>query len=58
MSFFFRLARILLGLLRHIVLLPRSLSVARRSRRRQKASHRFEIERLDRIRHPAKYLGK
>jgi len=39
-------------------LLPRSLSIATRLRRRQVAREEFETERLDRIRNPSKYLGK
>jgi len=39
-------------------LLPRSFLIATRLRRRQVARNEFEVERLDRIRNPSKYLGK
>jgi hypothetical protein len=38
--------------------LPQSIATALRLRRRQMVRNAFEIERLDRIRHPSKYLGK
>jgi len=39
-------------------LLPQSVLTAVKQKRRQIALHRFEAERLDRIRNPSKYLGK
>jgi hypothetical protein len=39
-------------------LLPRSLANAGKDRRRQIVLDELEAERLDRIRNPAKYLGK
>jgi GAF domain-containing protein len=44
--------------LKQALLLPRSLSIATRLRRRQVARNEFETERLDRIRNPSKYRGK
>lgn len=38
--------------------LPRSIALAREQRQRQVTQHQFEVERLDRIRNPSKYLGK
>jgi hypothetical protein len=38
--------------------LLRSISAVVKERRRQTARNEFEIERLDRIRNPSKYLGK
>lgn len=45
-------------LIKQAWLLPRSIATAVRLRRRQMASNASEVERLDRIRHPSKYLGK
>ena len=39
-------------------LLPQSIVTSLRLRRRQVALNALEVERLDRIRHPSKYLGK
>jgi len=38
--------------------LPRSLAIAVRQRRQKLVRNELEIERLDRIRNPSKYLGK
>jgi hypothetical protein len=38
--------------------LPQTFMNAVRQRRRQAARNELEIERLDRIRNPSKYLGK
>jgi hypothetical protein len=38
--------------------LPQTISTALQQKRRQNTRREFEIERLDRIRNPAKYLGK
>ena len=46
------------GLVRQAVLLPRSLSITAKLKRRQASRHEVEAERLDRIRNPWKYLGK
>jgi hypothetical protein len=39
-------------------LLPQTIALSLEQRRRQLARHEFEVERLDRIRNPSKYLGK
>ena len=46
------------GLFKKAWLLPQSVAVALKRRRRQFALKVLEAERLDRIRHPSKYLGK
>ncbi len=38
--------------------LPQSIAKAVHQRRRRAARNELEAERLDRIRHPSKYLGK
>jgi hypothetical protein len=38
--------------------LPRSAALAAQQKRRQTVLNELEAERLDRIRHPSKYLGK
>ncbi len=38
--------------------LPQSVADAVKQRRRRAVRNELEIERLDRIRHPSKYLGK
>jgi len=38
--------------------LPQSIAKAVQQRRRRAARNELEAERLDRIRHPSKYLGK
>ena len=43
---------------KQIWLLPQTVSLALRQRRRQFARQQFETERLDRIRNPSKYLGR
>jgi hypothetical protein len=50
--------RITVGLVRQTWLLPQSVAVALKRRRRQFALNVLEAERLDRIRNPSKYLGK
>ena len=39
-------------------LLPHSIAIAVRQKRRRSVLNGLEAERLDRIRHPSKYLGK
>ena len=39
-------------------LLPKTIADAVKQRRRQTALNELEVERLDRIRNPSKYLGK
>ncbi len=46
------------NLVKQARLLPQSVATAVKQKRRQIALHRFEAERLDRIRNPSKYLGK
>ena len=53
-----RIFQTTIGLFRQALLLPQSVAVALRRRRRQFALNALEAERLDRIRHPSKYLGK
>jgi hypothetical protein len=48
----------LVQLVKHIWFLPRSIADAARQKRQWLAKNKFEAERLDRIRHPEKYLGK
>ena len=46
------------GLFKQAWLLPRSVAGVLKQRRRQFALNLLEVERLDRIRNPSKYLGK
>jgi len=46
------------NLLKQVWLLPHTIMQAFEQRRRQVARNAFEVERLDRIRNPAKYAGK
>jgi hypothetical protein len=50
--------RTLVRLLTVLLRLPRSIALVLQQKRNRSAVDRFEAERLDRIRHPAKYLGK
>lgn len=45
-------------LLKALLRLPHSVAFVLQQRRNRSALNRLEAERLDRIRHPAKYLGK
>ena len=45
-------------LVKQVWLLPRSIANAVQQRRRRVARNEVEAERLDRIRHPSKYLGE
>ncbi|HZL43999.1 MAG TPA: hypothetical protein VFD66_12060 [Verrucomicrobiae bacterium] len=45
-------------LIKQAWLFPQSIATTLRLRRRQVALNALEVERLDRIRHPSKYLGK
>jgi hypothetical protein len=38
--------------------LPKTIAVALEQRKRQLTRRQFEVERLDRIRHPSKYAGR
>ena len=48
----------LFQLVKQIWFLPRSIVAGNQSRRRRAVRIELEAERLDRIRNPAKYLGK
>jgi hypothetical protein len=50
--------RAVLNLLKQAWLLPKTVPIALEQRRRQLARQEFEVERLDRIRNPAKYAGR
>jgi len=50
--------RTLLRLLAALLRLPHSIAFVLQQRRDRFTLNRLEAERLDRIRHPAKYLGK
>ena len=50
--------RTLVRLLTALTRLPRSIALVLEQRRHRSAVNMLEAERLDRIRHPAKYLGK
>jgi hypothetical protein len=45
-------------LVKQVFALPQSIRAAMKQRRRRMESDKFEDERLDRIRNPAKYRGK
>jgi hypothetical protein len=48
----------IIHLLKQAWLLPQSVAIAVKQRRRQNVLDGIEAERLDRIRNPSKYLGK
>jgi hypothetical protein len=48
----------IIQLLKQAWLLPQSIATGVRRWRRRAALNEMEAERLDRIRHPSKYLGK
>jgi len=48
----------MVGMFQQAWLFPRWVLLVLRQRRRQFALNALEAERLDRIRHPSKYLGK
>ena len=48
----------IVDLIKQVWRLPRSIAIALKQRRRQVIQDDLEEERLDRIRHPWKYLGK
>ena len=48
----------LVNLVKQACLLPEAALGAFRQRRHQAARRLFEVERLDRIRNPSKYLGR
>ena len=52
------IGRTIFNLLKQVWLLPKTVPIALQQRRRQLAQQQFEVERLDRIRNPAKYAGR
>ena len=48
----------IIQLIKQAWLLPQSVAIAVKQRRRQTVLNELEAERLDRIRNPWKYLGK
>jgi hypothetical protein len=48
----------IIQLVKQAWLLPQSVTMAVKQRRRQLVLNEIEVERLDRIRNPSKYLGK
>jgi len=48
----------IIQLVKEAWLLPQSVAIAVKQRRRQNVLDEVEAERLDRIRNPSKYLGK
>jgi hypothetical protein len=48
----------IIHLLKQAWLLPQSVAIAVKQRRRQIVLNELEAERLDRLRNPSKYLGK
>jgi hypothetical protein len=45
-------------LVKLVLWLPQTISLALKERRQQAVRNDLEVERLDRIRNPSKYLGK
>jgi hypothetical protein len=56
MELFKRICQTTAVLFKQAWLFPHSLALARRQKQRQVALDALETERLDRIRHPSKYL--
>jgi hypothetical protein len=52
------IGRTIFNLLKQVLLLPKNVQLALQQRRRQFAQQEFEVERLDRLRNPAKYAGR
>ncbi|MGO8674884.1 MAG: hypothetical protein ACLQVX_03305 [Limisphaerales bacterium] len=48
----------LINLVKQAWLLPQTVATTLEQRRRQLVRRQFEVERLDRIRNPSKYLGR
>ena len=48
----------IIQLIKQAWLLPQSVAIAAKQRRRRTVLNELEAERLDRIRNPSKYLGK
>jgi hypothetical protein len=58
MYIFELIGRMIFNLAKQAWLLPKTIPIALEQRRRQLAQQQFEVERLDRIRNPAKYAGR
>jgi hypothetical protein len=52
------ICRTMVRLLKALLRLPHSVAFVLQQRRKRSALNVLEAERLDRIRHPSKYLGK
>jgi hypothetical protein len=50
--------RTIIQMVKQACLLPKTIANAVKQRQRQTALNELEVERLDRIRNPSKYLGK
>jgi len=48
----------IIQLIKQVCLLPQTIANAVKQRRQQAVVNEHEVERLDRIRNPSKYLGK
>jgi hypothetical protein len=48
----------IIQLIKQVLLLPQTIANAAKQRRQQVVLNEHEVERLDRIRNPSKYLGK
>lgn len=48
---------LIIGLVRQVCLVPQAATLAIKERRQRQRRNELEIERLDRIRNPSKYLG-
>jgi hypothetical protein len=46
------------GLAKQVWLFPQSIATALKQKRQRISVNEFEAERLDRLRHPSKYLGR
>ena len=58
MNFFKMIGLTLMGLAKQAWLFPQSLALALNQKRQRVTVNEVEAERLDRLRHPSKYLGK
>lgn len=52
------ICRTIIQLVKQACLLPQTIANAVKQRRQQVVLNELEVERLDRIRNPSKYLGK
>ncbi len=48
----------IIHLVKQVLLFPQTLALAHKQRRRRTEISEDEVERLDRLRNPSKYLGK